>query len=313
MRLKLLLLPLLISISTIAQAQTLFEDSKGESSIFLSNMPYGWVRVNSSSESVTLGYNRLRPAGHDGTTRLLRSFKYMYGTDFTFKMKDGLGNLVSKGKVNAGGSVNFTLGVSGQDTSKKPVNPYALYARGGFTYDKYTMIDTIAATAADVKKWGWGVALHYNKQWARPNSDNTRRTFLLFGASFGIKGGNNTDDLKDGSLNTTIVSSGQKSVVTSQDGKLGQYQGLTTLPLKLDFGVSPTIYGANIVGFNAYWRTSFRTPGNPTNLGMGMFFSGKDRPTSVIGGIAWQLNDIFHETQLVNTSSVFFYVGYTIK
>lgn len=54
-------------------------------------------------------------------------------------------------------------------------------------------------------------------------------------------------------------------------------------------------------------------PDNPTNIYLGVFFSAKDKPTSVIGGIAWQFNSVFREAQLINKSSALFYVGYTIK
>lgn len=312
MRKKALFLSWLVCLPAIALSQTLFEDAKGESSMFLSRADWFWARVNTGDASVTLGANRFRHVGFDGHNSLLQSYRYFYGADLKVSVDNGTGSLLSGGQFSPGASLSFNYGIQGRNPNDNTINDYMLYFSGGASYDKYKLIDTLNYQVNEQKKFTLFGEVHYNKVWTHNFGASKQRYFFL-GLSAGLKGTNNMDDLKDGSFNTTRRHKDSLAITTVQAGKLGDYVGYTSLPIKADFGILPSIFDKNIIGFNVYARLNLRMPNNPLNTGAGIFFSDKDSPTSVIGGLAWQFNGINYQGDQLKNSSVFFYVGYTIK
>lgn len=124
--------------------------------------------------------------------------------------------------------------------------------------------------------------------------------------------------MADGS-SAVIKSKDSLAVISATEGKIGFYDSFATLPVNLDLGFIPSIQGKSLIGFNIYARSNWGSPKidkvgrNPINLGAGVFITKKDFPTNVIGGLAWQFNDVGHDNNKLKQSTVFFYVGYTIN
>jgi hypothetical protein len=184
--------------------------------------------------------------------------------------------------------------------------------RGGYSYDNFSLIDAASAKLTEIHRYHPYLELHYNKIWVK-NSEGNKQQFHFLGISFGSKLGNNIDALDDGQINTIISSQTLSNVSTIQEGKIGNYEKYTVYPLKIDYGFLPWILKQNQIGFNAYGRTSFNTPDTPVNAGLGIFFANPKQVTSINGGAALQFNDVFKNGPTKEKSSVFFYVGYTIK
>jgi hypothetical protein len=305
-----------VLIYSTASAQTIFEDAKGESSIFLSNSPWAGLRINTSDESATLGFNKVKKTGYDvRTTGLLGNFRWLYGTEIKISSDDGIGSIVSKGKSAINYGINLNFGISGHRAYKtsSTTNDYLLYLKAGYSYDRYKLIDLSSSTLSKTNRYLPFLDLHFNKVWVN-NINTTKQLYTFFGASLGVHRGNNIDDLDDGQINTLVAQSAPNSVSTVETGKIGSYLQHTYYPLKADLGFLPYLFDQNVLGFNGYARANFKTPGNPVNTGLGIFFADPKKVTSINGGAAVQFNNIFKAgTATKDKTSVFFYVGYTIK
>jgi hypothetical protein len=305
--------------------QALFEDASGETSLYLAQKQ--WIRayVNTGDKSATIGFNTYDFIKTDSATIggrkhfIYRSF--LSGISVKAKVSDGLGTIFSGSKFNSGLGLSGIIGIQGiaSAESDEKANNYSLFFRGGINYEKFTYIDTLTFSASTKKKLLAFVNLHGNKLWKfNYKKHPSRKHYIILGGSVGLKHGNNFEDLLDGSA-SVIKSKDSLAIISSTDGKLGNYKGFATCPINIDFGYIPSILGKNVVGFNGYLREKLGAPNtgktgkNPFNLGYGLFFSKKEAITSVIGGIAWQFNDVFVKNDKLKQSTIFFYVGYTIN
>jgi hypothetical protein len=312
--LKKLTLCLLLLLATNAYSQVLFEDASGESSIFLSDTKWSWIRINSGDESFTMGYNYQRgAAGHDYIGLSANRF---IGADVKIKSNDGIGKVLSGGKLNPG--INFTtsFGLIGDPVSKKNHfhQYFSAYIRAGISYNSLTYIDTALLKTTDVNKVGFNVTLHFNRVYTHKHGAG--QGFLFIGGSAGVKLLNNYDALDDGIIVTTVKSTNAAQLTTTEEGKIGAYDDNMVVPVKLDIGYLPRIAKSNRFGVNAYFRSDFFKPSNGYNLGFGTFLTTGDNIRAVVGGIAWQFNDISNvqnsTESAVKRSTLFFYAGYTI-
>ena len=311
---KLILILLLINAIVDAKAQAVFENGSGDAIILRNDTLKSFFnfRANTASESFVLSYigtSNLKDYIVDPTKRVFRTL--MIGGDLKFKVKDGLGSVYKDKKLNTGISLAFIIGVQKETYDTKtpmPTTPRSIYFKAGFSYDKYTMLDTLAATQLDHKKMEPFLTAHYNKFYSWQTA-NKKDFYGLFGFSFGYKKTNNTESLDDGVGFNTISTIGTYLVGEQTDGKLGDFSQYDSFPLSLDFGIIPKMFDKNMIGFNFYGRAKFNQPKTPVNLGTGIFFAKDNEPTNVIGGIGWQVNNVGNKPN----SSVFVYIGYTIK
>jgi len=291
-------------------SQTLFEDAKGETNMFIGQAPFGWARFNTSDNSASIGYNRVRLAGFDNPGKQTSAF---FGGDLKVKVKDGLGKIVNDKKLTPGFSINGNLGLQ---HLTKTGNILAAYIRPQLSYTNYTYLDTLQIKSNDVNKWETGVMAHVNYQVNWADSVSGKESYLFLGISTGYKRANNYDQLDDGVYEVFLDSTGNAAIVTETSGKKGTYVGYNTMPLNIDIAWLPEIFEKNLFGINTYFRTNFFKEKNTSDIGIGVFLAQDGKPRNIIGGLAWQFNDIGNkldkEDNLIERSSVFFYVGFSI-
>ena len=195
-------------------------------------------------------------------------------------------------------------------------------------YNQYTNIrDTNGVPAVDkLSKWEPRALFNINyfvnltKEKHKLENGQTKtdtvERYLSLGMSTGYKRSNNTASLDDGSVNTVQFGSSSSYAVKTEEGKLGAFEGYHVIPLSLDIGYTPRILGQSSIGFNSFLRNEINKPKNTVDLGIGIFVSKENEPRSVVGGLAWQFNDVANrldkEDNLVQRSTVFFYVGFTL-
>jgi hypothetical protein len=316
----LLLLLLLTAVATFPKnvaSQTLFEDASGETSFELSSDPWLRTKLNTSDKSVSLGFNRFKDIDFGRKKWLLKYRRPVYGLEAKVKVTDGLGNLFTGGHVNPGFGLSGTYGIRGIKGLGSS-NPYSIYVKAALNREQFTMIDTLAFSSSKEKKWLGSINIHFNKLIMKEKNiypagiTTATQSFHFFGATFGYKASNNLDGLVDGEAGI-IKNVDTTGIISTKSGKWGKYKGMDTYPLKIDYGYLPNIMQSNLIGFNGYFRTKFNAPKTPINLGIGIFFTQKDAPTKVLGGLAWEFKDVFHQKEDIKNSTVFFYVGYTIN
>src|SRR5688500_3738678 len=145
---KTLITALIALLSISAKSQRLFQDAAGESNIFLSKSPFGFVFFNTSDKSASLGYNYTRRAGYD-----FEKWKasYIYGGDIKVGVKEGLGSIIAKGDIKPGISLNANFGITKLVNNANFLN---LFIRPGFSYTEFTYISNVSnlPEVKDLKK-----------------------------------------------------------------------------------------------------------------------------------------------------------------
>nr|WP_298926547.1 hypothetical protein [uncultured Allomuricauda sp.] len=311
---------------TTVQSQTLFEDQSGESSYYFNDGPKGWIKFNSSSSSVSLGYNRKRGAGFDKTiNRPNYSYNYNYivGLNTTVTVEEGIGTVFSEQDISPGVGLELLFGILSRDylDKKKKVKTNSissLFLKGGVTNTKLTTIDTLQIEKNSANEWLYDLSLNINARLNCPYLKNgdSKIIYHFIGAALGRKKVSNLETLNKVELQSIINNNGSSQVVSIEEGRAGQLDLTSASYFFLDYGISPNLFGNNQIGFNTYYRGNYGGFKSVNNVGVGVFFSKKDEPQGVLGGIAFQLNDIGNnlesEVNLIDRSTVFFYVGYNL-
>ncbi|WP_316762355.1 hypothetical protein [Pedobacter aquatilis] len=142
-------------------------------------------------------------------------------------------------------------------------------------------------------------------------------SYVFLGLAMGYERKNNFSDLDDVEINTCQFGSpGIATASVSQTGKLGTYEAFNTMPIKADIAYVPNMFKQKSIGFNAYYRTALFKPNVTQNIGFGIFKSKDNEPASVLGGIAWQFNDVANTLlkpdNIIQRSSLFLYIGYSL-
>jgi hypothetical protein len=317
---KLLTLAVFCFYITVSHGQ-LFQDAAGETNLFLGSAPYGWIRVNTSSESVSVGYNRFRSVGYD-----FQDIKtsWLYGLDTKITVKDGTGNLLSKKQFQPGISVNANFGVTRFD--KWGIgSQYSFYIRPGTSYNQYIYVsnNNSAVKVDTVKKWTPQVIFNFSTfiPKTKTKTDGSGKSitverYWILGASAGYKKSNNFSTLDDITVNSLQFGNGQTYAITTLQGKMGTYSGYDVVPVNIDIAYNPMIFGQSSVGFNTYMRTEAFKPENSVNIGIGTYLTKDGQPRNILGGLAWQFNDVGNaknkDDNLIQRSSIFAYIGFTI-
>lgn len=320
---KTLIIICLISFSV--NSQTLFEDESGDSSFYINQGPKGWIKFNSSSSSVTLGYNRNREVGYDFETESF-TMNYLLSLNSTAVVEKGVGSVFSKEDIapGVGGELHFGLisrdyfDKDRTDENKFTNSIASLFFKIGMDNKKLTTIDTLNISKTSKNKWLFDFSLNLNLKINNPRTVDGKKfvNYHFIGTSIGRKKISNLETLGDVQLQTISGSSETSQVVKVDKGKAGQLDLATASYLYIDYGFMPTLFGDNQIGFNGYYRGNYGGFKTVNNLGFGVFFSKKDVPEGILGGVAFQLNDINNnlekEENLLQRSTIFFYVGYNL-
>lgn len=344
---KLIILILLFIYSEV-KSQTLFEDADGEASLLLSKKSWVWGRFNSSDDAITVGINRQRDKpGYDNVTNgIFRSFSYFIGGNVKVKTNDGIGELVKNGRFHPGITPSVVIGINGTsvdesdgeyDTEPPKSRFYSFYIQLSTPYQQYSLYDTARMNEYTIHKPGFNATVHYNKRWTlgklepdQPVRRNRIREeleeedaveeevemtikkpkYLILGISSGFtSNANNYDDLDELEVSTPVKSNNTTQIASAETYKVGNFENYIQFPVNLDLAFVPRILDKNIIGFNGYTRAKFGE-NSSVNMGLGIFFTNGKAPTNVVGGVAWQFDDVL--TPGSNKSRVFFYIGYSI-
>jgi hypothetical protein len=255
--------------------QSLFEDKKGNSAIFL---PFGGTfRLNTADASLKLSFvNRV-------STK-----KLFYGLDISGKTNDGITNLISKGDISAGTKINGIVGLQ------------ELFHKSNLLDGWLTL--KVGYEGANFKLFN--PDLVFGKQ-TQNTSFNTFTSSLslnikiggtkLLAASVGYQKANNYDDLDDLELTdkktildplTNTTRSSEKKIKV----KVGDYATFDQIPLNLDFFWVPN--NTNRIGLYHYWRGTFTNSNFTNGFGSGLYLLKKNNPLSSIAGIVFEVTDI---------------------
>lgn len=299
---------LFISVDSIGQQ--IFEDASGESSLYLTDNNYAWFRLNTSSSSATLGFNYLQQNGFT-----LGKFYGIGGLDLSASVKNKLGVIFKDSKVSPDVGISGNLGFASDVLFEKDAL-ISIFYRGELKNQKFDMASVSADTAfIDTKvRWSGKHSVNLNL-FVQYGDDVESLRFLSFGFSFGYRDKYNYDDL-DG-VDILYPSGVNSNVYSKKTGKTGMLESLASCPLRIDIGYLPRIMKQNSLGFNLYFTAETFTSQQVVNLGIGTFFTKKDAPQSVIGGISWQFTDLSNakgsDNSLGERSIALMYIGYVLN
>jgi hypothetical protein len=325
----------LLSFSTI-HAQGLFKDDEGESSILLPTSEDNAfdLKFTSATSKFSLAFSRNRPAFYDNTNTLLptqsanRYYRWLMAGSIDFSAKEGIGKLLSgkKPKAEIGGSFNAgenilrLLRCSGGGAGAPAVInctqiTHSIFGSFEAHYSKLRLlgqsIDPADLKITDINLFTTKSLFHYNLNY----KGHKDRYLLFFGFSTGYAFSNNEDDLDDVRVDTIQAVGNGKSVISSEEIKSGILKQYHTIPFNVDIAISPRVGKQNMLGINAYFRSEL-LPKPKMNAGLGIYLSKRNAPTEVVGGLAYQFNDISNtgdsDESIFKRNVLFFYIGYTL-
>lgn len=243
----LLLNILVLFLATSATAQQIFEDASGESSLYIADSNFGYVRLNTSSSSATLGYNNFTTNGYN----LFDALYWVYGGDVSVSVKDKVGQLFKDDKVQPDVSLNGNVGLASDKISGLLLSAFV---RGEFGNKNFDMLEFDPDTAMVAKKNRWARKITFNiNAFHQYGDDDDHPNFLSFGLSYGRGKKYNYSDLDDGEILATQQGLPYGSVVGVKKGKLGALGATESNPFRIDLGILPTLFKQNKVGFNTYY------------------------------------------------------------
>lgn len=274
--------------------QSIFEDRKGMSSIF---MPSGGIfRLNTADGSLKLSFiNRVS------------NKKIFYGAEVSGKTNDGILPLIAEGRISPGVKLNGVVGIQELFHKSDHLDGWILLKLGyeGSNFKLYDPAVTFNNQFKDSSFNSFTSSLALNIK-IRGNS--------IIAVSMGYQKLNNYDDLKeievtdtktliDPVTNTTRIS--KKTI----KGRQGNYEETNSFPLNIDGFWTPA--KTPRIGFYHFWRTKFNDEKTTNGLGSGLYLLKKKNPLSAIAGIVFEIpdlskfNDGFGKNFIVN-----FVVGY---
>lgn len=287
-----------------SQAQTPFQDAKGNGSVLLNDG--GFIQFNVADPSIRIGYI------HDISSQ---KRPWSIGFDVSGKLNGSRASLLNKNQVAPDVKLSFTLGrkylithrldVSNQrdlerlqlaraeavKNGAKPSDDFGEYFHAlpydrlalqiGYAYKEYSLFDANAPFDKQVFKKKFhnpSAALVYSIQLSGSQ---------LLGASLGIGKSNNSGaltevDVRD--INSATFSSTVREVVRTRPVLRGDFQQSTSVFLNSDYVWYPRTTFSR-VGVDFYTRSVFTGIDKGFHPGIGFFLSEKGAPTRVLGGV----------------------------
>lgn len=291
------LIIIVITFSYYLNSQSLFEDASGTASIYRLTDTYGWMRFNSSSSKISIGYNQF---SNKDANRIIG------GLSLDAKIGDGISTVFSKGEINPSVSLNGFLG----EKINTENGVQFVFSRVSYGYEQVNMIDTFSLSSKKLTLPIWDASLHWNFR-----TLVSGKHYFVGGSSGGISWKNNFNKLSKVELISTLSNGGNSSIIKSESGRMGRIKELGVFNINGDIGWIPEIKEKNFIGFNLFGRGEVETEFK-FNAGLGIFITQKNKPFNVLGGLAWQVDNIFGDNgkkNLSDLSSIFFYTGYYLN
>lgn len=274
------LICLLVFWSTLVYGQTFFEDSEGESSIFL---PIGGnVRINTADKSLKFShyYN-------------ISDKDFVFGIDASGKSLNGFAPILTNGKLVPEANVHFHLGFKNVSTDDADLQTYDyLNIRIGTGASKYKILNPDAYFDQQISSETFNmitVGVSYNY-------------FLNGNTIFGLYGGyerkNNIGSLTELTIKERIalgaVSEGTTSRFSEQvyTAWQGDFEIIDQFSLYLDYVYIPDFL-KNRVAISLYSRSGFSSTFNETNGGVGIYLNKEGEPLKIVGGVIYEFEDLF--------------------
>jgi len=255
--------------------QSIFEDRKGQSAIFL---PHGGTfRFDSSDASLKLSF------AHKISNR-----KLYYGFDLSGKTNDGLMSLFSKGNISPGVKFNGYLGIQELFKSSKLLDGWINWKIGN-EVSSFNLFNPDLAFSDQVQDelfYGYSTSLAFNTKIGGNK---------LIAISLGYQKSNNYEDLDEIELSDLIsitdpISGVTRSYQTKSNARMGDYETYNDIPINLDFFWTPGKMPR--IGFYHYWRTTLRDGKSKNGFGSGLYLLKKNNPLSANAGIVFEAADI---------------------
>jgi len=274
--------------------QSFYEDSKGNSAIFLPGG--GTFRFNSADASLKLSY-----------TEQLSTRKLFYGFDVGGKTEDGILSLFSTGNLSPGVNANGILGVQEFFRPSDILDGW-LVLKLGYQFAFYRLFNPDALFTNQIKNTPFHAftnSLSFNLKIGGNR---------LFAVSAGYNMSNNYDDLDEIEIIDFQTFSDSASGTTRFSKKntkvrSGDYKTFGQVPVSLDYfwflSKQPRL------GLHHFWRTRINTDNTINGFGSGFYLLKKGAPLLSIGGIVVEVNDMSKlEDSVMENISIYFVVGY---
>lgn len=256
--------------------QSMFEDTKGKSAIFLPNG--GTFGVNITDASVKLSYSHS-----------VSNVPLFFGLEFAGKSNDGVVGLISKGNISPGAKINGIIGVKEFFRNTNRLDGWLALKVGyeGTSFKLYKPDSSFSKQIEKVTFNSFATSLNFNLK-----IDGNK----LLAISAGYQHGNNYEDLDDVELTdknsiTDTATNTTRTYETTTKAKMGEYQTFHQIPINVDFFWTPN--NLPRIGFYHYWRTTISIHDKVQNgFGTGIYLLKKNNPLSSIAGIVFEVKDI---------------------
>jgi hypothetical protein len=269
-----------------ASAQTMFEDTQGETAVTFPSG--GLARINTKDSSFKFAYT-------DRTT----GRKYRLGFTISGKANDGVALLFRNKKVNAGAEVSVT---AGQYLWGKQESSRLGWISAGFVYrsSRYTIYSAQNTFDKQIETENYnGFSGSFNGAYLDQLGDPLQ---YIIGLSLTVRRDNNYQTLEqvlvtDAFSVTDSVTGINRTVESTTQARMGVYEEYTSVPLYVDLVVIPAAVQDRL-GVSGYSRTTFaaRTATGDkitrTDVGVGIYFLQDGAPRQVIGGLIGEIEDI---------------------
>lgn len=260
---------------SFCRGQFLLEDASGESTLYMNNKNYGWMRLNTSSSSATIGFAIVNQKEHGFQLKIGRVGLNMFGgLDLNAGVSSGVGSLIQGKKVSPDIGINGNFGLITDDASKR--SEMSLFLRPEFTNKGFDLANVSTPDMIFFDSFsGWTPKLSLIYNLVREIGIDAKTSQVFLGISHSIIPYNrfNEDDLKKVTLSNASKSStaSAQTLSTTSSGLLGDLKRVYSNPLRIDFGYLP-YFTKNKVGVNTYYSVDTFTSIPTQNFGVGFFF-----------------------------------------
>lgn len=257
--------------------QSMFEDSKGKSAIFLPNGGTFGLNIADASIKVSFSQN-------------VSTSPIFLGLDVSGKTNDGVLSLISKGNISPGTKVNGVIGVNELFHYCDRLDGW-LALKVGYEGSALKLYSPDSAFSKQITKITFNsfvTSLSFNLK-----IDGNK----LFAVSFGYQKANNYNDLDDIELIdkktiTDTITNTTRTYEIKTKAKIGEYKVFQQIPINVDYFWTPK--NLPRVGFYHYWRTSYSIGDKKfqNGFGTGLYLLKKNNPLSSIAGVVFEVKDI---------------------
>lgn len=271
--------------------QSIFEDRKGSSAIFL---PYGGTfKLNTTDASLNFSFTNYQIPIKDESGKY--KLKPFYGVEINGKTSDGILSLISNGNISPGAKVNGILGndifnitkdKNGKER-KQILGTLALrIGYEGSSFKLYSSDSVFAKQINNVSFNTFSSAISFNVKFGGNK---------ILAISTGFKKVNNYGDLdeieiSDKKIVTDTVSKTTRTYEEKIKVRIGDYKTFDQIPINLDFFWTPN--NNPRIGFYHFWRTKFINGTATNGFGSGLYLLKKNNPLASIAGIVFEVDDI---------------------